>query len=195
MDSIRNEIEQELLLKELELLDSQREYIYKEGRSILVLFPKIFAMLHQGQVNNAKENLIILRKRLEELLSKTDFRWRKYLLPAQIEYVEAIVYLSIIEEFRIPSYKEVGFEIEPYLLGLLDCVGELRRSVYDKINEKNFEKASFFYKSMKEIFDNLSSFSYFDNAVPSLRRKVDLARRLIEETYVDITKINVLGIQ
>jgi len=195
LNLIKNEIEQEALLKELELLDSQREHIYKEGRSILVLFPKIFVMLRQEKINDAKEYLLNLRQRLDELSSKTDFRWKKYLLPAQIEYVEAIVYLSILEESRIPSYKEVAFEIEPYLLGLLDCIGELRRSVYDKINEKNLEKAKFLYNSMIEIFDHISSFSYFDNVIPSLRRKVDLARRLIEETYIDITKIKVLGTQ
>jgi len=184
----------EELLKKLESLDSEREFIYKESRSILVSFPKVFTLLHQGKVGEAKQVLNGLREKLDDLKSKTNGRWLKYLLPPQIECVEATVFLTVIEESRIPSQKELNAEIEAYLLGLLDCVGELRRAVYDKVNEQNYDEAILFFNSMKTIFENISSFSYFDNVVPSLRHKVDVARKLIEETYIDITKIKALKI-
>jgi len=184
----------EELLKKLESLDSEREFIYKESRSILVSFPKVFTLLHEDKVGEAKQILEGLRRKLDDLKSKTDTRWLKYLLPAQIECVEATVFLIIIEESRVPSQKELNSEIEAYLLGLLDCIGELRRAVYDEVNEQNYDKAILFFNSMKTIFESISSFSYFDNIVPSLRRKIDLARRLIEETYIDITKMKALKI-
>lgn len=184
----------EELLKKLESLDSEREFVYKESRSILVSFPKVFTLLHQNRVGEAKQILKGLREKLDDLKLKTNERWLKYLLPLQIECVEATVFLTVIEELRIPSQKELDVEIEAYLLGLLDCVGELRRAVYDKVNEQNYDKADIFFNSMKIIFENVSSFSYFDNLVPSLRHKVDLARKLIEETYIDITKMKALKI-
>lgn len=194
MESIKNNMAYEELLKKLESLDSEREFVYKESRSILVSFPKVFTLLHEDKIDEAKQILERLRGKLYDLQSKTDTRWLKYLLPAQIEYVEATVFLTVIEELRVPSQKELNSEIEAYLLGLLDCIGELRRAVYDKVNEQDYGKAVFFFDSMKTIFENISSFSYFDNVVPSLRRKIDLARRLIEETYIDITKMKALKI-
>lgn len=180
------------MLKTLESFDSEREFVFRESRSILVSFPKVFTLLHENRISEAKGIIKELGEKLNILESKTNFRWLKYLIPAQIECVEANVFLSIIDASVIPSHKEMKFGIEAYLLGMLDCIGELRRAVYDKINEQDYEKALFFYNSMKTIFEKLSSFSYFDNVVPSLRRKIDLARRLIEETYVDITKIKAL---
>ena len=194
MESIENNIDYEELLKKLESLDSEREFIYKESRSVLVSFPKVFTFLHEGRIDEAKQILEELKRKLYDLKSKADVRWLKYLLPAQIEYIEATVFLTVLVESRIPSQKELDSEIEAYLLGLLDCIGELRRSVYDKVNEQNYDKTIFFFDSMKTIFENVSSFSYFDNVVPSLRRKIDLARRLIEETYIDITKMKTLKI-
>ena len=143
-------------------------------------------------IDEAGESLVMAKGRMDVLKSKTNQRWQKYILPSEIEYVETCTYFLILKESRIPSKEELNVELEPYLLGLLDCIGELRRAVYDKINEQNYGKSAFFFDSMRTIFENLSPFSYFDNAVPSLRRKVDLARRLIEETYVDLTKINAL---
>ena len=192
MESVKNNIEYDEILKTLESLDSEREFVFRESRSILVSFPKVFTLLHGDRISEAKGILKELEEKLNILESKTNFRWLKYLIPAQIECVEANVFLSIIDVSVIPSQKEMKFGIEVYLLGMLDCIGELRRAVYDKINEQDYEKALFFYNSMETIFEKLSSFSYFDNVVPSLRRKIDLARRLIEETYVDITKVKAL---
>jgi translin len=194
LGSTKNDIAYEEILKRLESLDSEREFIYKESRSILVSFPKVFTLLHEDKIDEAKQILEGLRRKLYDLRSKADARWVKYLIPAQIEYIEATVFLTVIVESRIPSQKELDSEIEAYLLGLLDCIGELRRAVYDKINEQNYSKAVFFFDSMKVIFESTSSFSYFDNVVPSLRRKIDLARRLIEETYIDMTKMKTLKI-
>ncbi|MGQ9782242.1 MAG: hypothetical protein ACUVQ8_08420 [Nitrososphaeria archaeon] len=194
MEPIKADIDYEELLKKLEAIDLEREYVLKESRSILVSFPKVFALLHEDKIVDAKAMLKELRDRLRNLESKTNHRWLKYILPAQIECVEATVFLSIIEASIIPSQRMLGFEIEAYMLGMLDCIGELRRAVYERINEQNYEKAFFFYNSMKAIFENVSPFSYFDNVVPSLRRKIDIARRLIDETYVDITKMNKLKI-
>jgi translin len=192
LESVKSDIDSQEILKKLEAIDSEREYVLKQSRSILVSFPKIFALLHDDKVADAKAVLKELRDRLSALESRTNYRWLKYVLPAQIECVEATALLSIIEGSIIPSQAKLGFEIEAYMLGMLDCIGELRRAVYEKINEQNYEKAFFFYSSMKAIFDSISPFSYFDNVIPSLRRKIDLARRLMDETYVDITKMNKL---
>jgi len=189
MNEIAKEINFDELLKCLEELDSQREYAYKESRQILVSFPKLFVLLHNEKYDEVKESLAQLGVKIRKLKSEIDLRWQKYLLPAQIEYVEAYVYLCLLQEARIPSKEEMSVDVDVYLLGLLDCIGELRRAVYDSINQKNYYKANLCFSFMKTILEKIFPLSYFDNVIPGLRHKVDLARKLIEETYIDLTKI------
>jgi translin len=194
MNKIEDEINFDNLLKCLEELDAQREYAYKESRQILIYFPQIFALLHEEKYEKVKDLLKQLETKIKKLKSEINWRWQKYLFPAQIEYVEAYTYLCVLQEARVPSEQEIDVEVDAYLLGLLDCIGELRRAVYDYINQKNYNKANFCFISMKIIFEKIFPLSYFDNVIPGLRHKVDLARKLIEETYVDLTKISVFKV-
>ncbi len=191
-NEIANEIDFDGLLKILEDLDLQREHTYKESRQILISFPKLFVLLHEEKYVEAQDLLSQLEIRIKKLRSEIIPRWQKYLLQAEIEYVEAYAYLSLLQKGRIPSQKDMCVEVDAYLLGLLDCIGELRRAVYDNINKKNYVKASLCFNYMKSILEKIFPLSYFDNVIPSLRHKVDLARKLIEETYIDLTKINAL---
>ncbi|MEM1986029.1 MAG: hypothetical protein QXE05_02240 [Nitrososphaeria archaeon] len=192
MNEIIDEIDFNDLLKNLEDLDLQREYAYKESRQILISFPKLFVLLHEEKYTEAKKFLRQLEIRIKKLKSEIIPRWQKYLLQVEIEYVEAYAYLSLLQEGRVPSQKDIGVEVDAYLLGLLDCIGELRRTVYDNINKKNYDKAVLCFNYMKSILEKIFPLSYFDNVVPNLRHKVDLARKLIEETYIDLTRIKAL---
>lgn len=192
MNGIINGIDFDTLLKKLEDLDLQREHAYKESRQILISFPKLFVLLHEEKYAEAKDFLMQLEIKIKKLKSGTIPRWQKYLLQVETEYVEAYAYLSLLQEGRVPSQKDIDVEIDAYLSGLLDCVGELRRTVYDNINKKNYVKATLCFNYMKTILEMIFPLSYFDNVIPGLRHKVDLARKLIEETYVDLTKINAL---
>jgi len=194
MNNIVDEINFDNLLKCLEELDRQREYAYKESRQILICFPRIFVLLHEEKYEEVKDLLKQLETKIKKLKSEINLRWQKYLFPAQIEYVEAYTYLCVLQEARVPSEQEIDVGVDAYLLGLLDCIGELRRAVYDYINQKNYNKANFCFNSMKIIFEKIFPLSYFDNVIPGLRHKVDLARKLIEETYVDLTKINIFKV-
>jgi len=42
---------------------------------------------------------------------------------------------------KVPSFKELGVDPVPYLQGLADVVGELRRHALDSVAKENLEEA------------------------------------------------------
>ena len=75
-----------------------------------------------------------------------------------------------------------------YLLGLLDAIGELKRSVYDSIRRGDLKTAERMFLTMGSLYVMISPFAVYDNVVQGLRRKLDVARMLIEDTRGTITE-------
>ncbi len=77
---------------------------------------------------------------------------------------------------------------ESYVLGLLDCVGELRRNIYDRIRTGNLEEAKKTFDLMEDLYLELYPFASFDKVVKEARRKLDVDRILVEETRTALTE-------
>jgi translin len=108
-----------------------------------------------------------------------------YALVAQQEYAEARCLLSIVTQGRLPSLREVGVGPMPYILGLLDLIGELRRNALDKLRDGRLKEAEAILEGIEGIYEDLLSLDHTP-AVPTFRKKMDVARRLIELTRGDI---------
>ncbi|HSB47792.1 MAG TPA: hypothetical protein VLD37_07310 [Candidatus Bilamarchaeum sp.] len=106
--------------------------------------------------------------------------------PAQVdhvyqEYAEARIVLCAIEEKRIPSYDELGVPEIPYLTGLLDAVGELKREMYESLRKRKKEDAELYFSMMEGIYDELLPLRFSNSILPEFRRKQDSARHQIEQ--------------
>jgi len=75
-----------------------------------------------------------------------------------------------------------------YVLGLADVVGEFRRVVLDALREGDVKKGEKCLEIMDEIYVELMALDEAYMLVPGLRRKCDIARRIIETTRGDITQ-------
>jgi translin len=100
------------------------------------------------------------------------------------EYVEAYVTYKLIVEKKMPSMGELGVHYVPYLQGLGDVVGELRRHVLALLDRSLLDEAEYYLDIMERIYLWLRKLNYPDALVPGLRHKVDVARRLIDDTRV-----------
>ncbi|MEM4699732.1 MAG: hypothetical protein QXT74_02120 [Candidatus Nezhaarchaeales archaeon] len=98
------------------------------------------------------------------------------------EYAEAVLVLSIVEGGEVKGYEELEIPPVPYLQGLGDAVGELRRLVLERVREGDFEGAWRLFKAMEEVLEGLSRLDYPEALVPGLRHKVDVARALVDAT-------------
>ena len=109
------------------------------------------------------------------------------MMPEQ-ELVEAFAFLSIVEKSDIPSAESLGVRGESYILGLLDCIGELKRLVYDSIIIGRVDDARKFFEIMENLYLFLYPFATFDKIVNEARRKLDVNRILIEDTRAAVTE-------
>ncbi|MDX1595738.1 MAG: RNA-binding protein, partial [Nitrosopumilaceae archaeon] len=73
-------------------------------------------------------------------------------------------------------------------LGLLDCIGELKRMLLDKIRNNDVKEAARIFDVMEELYDNLYEFSMYDKVVKESRRKIDVARKLVDDVRSVITE-------
>jgi translin len=105
-----------------------------------------------------------------------------FLMDAQKEYVEARATYAIIKGEDIPGPDELGIGEAPYLNGLGETVGELRRFILDLLRHGNVERCEMLLDAMDDIYYVLVSMDYPDAITGGLRRTTDVARSLIERT-------------
>jgi translin len=106
----------------------------------------------------------------------------RYLVSPETEFVEASAVYSLARGKRLPSREALAASPEAYLLGLLDTVGELKRLVLDSIMGGKIERAKKYFEHMESLYSTCSPFSVYDHVLGGTRRKVDVARMLVEDT-------------
>jgi translin len=74
------------------------------------------------------------------------------------------------------------------VLGLADVIGELRRRALDALREGNVSKGEECLQLMDEIYIELMAMDESYMLVVGLRRKCDVARKIIEITRGDVTQ-------
>ena len=75
----------------------------------------------------------------------------------------------------------------PYLHGLGEVVGELRRRLLDHLRREDFSEAERLLEIMDEVVDLLAALDYPDGMTAGLRRKTDVARSIAERSRSDLT--------
>lgn len=105
---------------------------------------------------------------------------------AQQEYVEAVFLFSLVKWGKLVDLRATGVSYQAYLGGLADVIGELRREVLEAIRRNKVQKAEGILKLMEDVYEMLTEFDYADSITPGLRRKRDIARRILEKTRGDL---------
>jgi translin len=178
----------EKISKSLEKSLNEREDLIKNTRQIVNLCSESIIDCHKNNIRSAAKKIQTVKKLLEQYRKKTNSTLYKYLIPSEQEFVEATALLSIIQKKPIPSFETLKVKEESYVLGLLDCVGELRRNIYDKIRTGQMQGAKDNFEIMEDLYLQLYPLAYFDKIVKELRRKLDVNRILVEETRTALTE-------
>lgn len=174
--------------KKLDLVSSRRERLIKESRDIISLSAKAIVSIHAGSIAEADELSKEVKRKLRDLRRVAGSDLVRYLLTPEQEFVELSVILAVSKNQRIPSLESLGVTPSSYILGLLDAVGELKRSAYDVIRKGEIKEAEKRFATMESLYTMLSPFSVYDNIVQGVKRKIDVARILIEDTRSVMTE-------
>jgi translin len=106
---------------------------------------------------------------------------------AEKEYAEARITQAIFTGAEIPSFKDLGIDPVPYLHGLGEAVGEMRRRMLDLLRGEQIGEAEQLMEAMDAIVDQLAQIDYPDGMTNGLRRTTDVSRSLVERSRSDLT--------
>lgn len=169
--------------------DESRERILEDSRIAIRYSSRAIVEIHRGDFPKAKENLKnvenYLKKVEKTLSSNSEFRYSGNIITAYQEYAEAKLLYYLIHDGKYLSLKEIGIEPIPYLLGLLDLIGELRRVVLNYLMKGENKKALEIFSLMERTYEDLFSIDH-TAIIPNFRRKLDIVRRVVESTRGDI---------
>ena len=177
-----------LISKNLEKINSKREFLIKNNRETVILCSQAIISIHKNDLNVAKKKIAKAKSELTKLKQKTSGDLVRYIITPEQEFVEAASLLAIIECKEIPSVKSLNVSDESYILGLLDCIGELKRQVIDKIRVGDSKRATQLFDVMENLYLLLYPFASYDKIVKETRRKLDVNRMLVEETRSVLTE-------
>ncbi len=176
--------------KNLKDVQDRREKLIKGTRDVVMLCSKSIVAMHHNQLEDATSKMDQAKIMLEEFRQYAQHDLYRYIAVAEQELVEAYALRSVIEDRPMPSMKELEVTGESYLTGLLDCVGEIKRLVYDRMRSGRGEDAEKLFATMEEIYNAIYPFAVYDNIVSGLRKKLDVARMLIEDIRATVTEEN-----
>ena len=176
------------IAKSLSEVQDAREFLLKNTREIIILCSKSIISVHKGDMKSAKNNLKQADVLLKKYKKKATPDLRRYMITPEQEFVEAASLIAIVEKNEIPSEKELDVMPESYVLGLMDCVGELKRMIFDKIRIGDIDNASRVFEIMENLYLHLYPFSMYDKVVKEARRKIDVDRILVDDVRGAVTE-------
>jgi len=169
--------------------DRTREKLLELTRKTARLASWAVIQAHRGQLTKAKTTLedaeggiAKIRDLLEE---RSEFKQSGYVIVAFQEFAEAKALLNFASRQKVLTQHETGIDWMPYLLGLLDFVGELRRMTMNQLKAGKLEEAERSFESMEALFEDLLSLDR-TSVIPTFRRKMDVAKKLVEATRADV---------
>jgi len=186
LKEILEKIQEELIGRE-----EVREEVQRDMRKATRLSKQAIQVTHQERFDDAKAMLKEAKSLFVKLQDTAkDYPYLLYsgsVGAAFEEHAEAHILLTLIQEDRFVAAKEIDVPLTPYVLSLGDVIGELRRRALDLIRRGNVEAAEKTLERMEQIYSELTALDEAYIIVKGLRRKGDVARRLIEITRGDIT--------
>lgn len=160
------------------------------ARRILTLSKQAIMAIHRCEHEQAKRKLNDAQTHLARLATITtnhpDLKGGAVRAAYQ-EYTEASVFLGVVTRGRYRFPVELGVPSVQYLLGLADVVGEFRRRALDALRGGDFDTGEKSLQTMEAIYVALMTLEDAYKVAPELRRKCDIARRIIEVTRGDVT--------
>lgn len=178
----------------LDSIEDARDRALKKSRDIIRLSGKIITMVHAGKLDEATPLIREIEQAFEEFTSIIEeypiLKYAGFANNTLSEYVEAILFTKLLDTNKILSYEELKIEPAPYLLGLADLIGELKRHALELLRKDRIEEAWFTLDLMEKIYNSLKELDYPEALVPGLRHKVDVYRKVTEDLkklLVDLT--------
>jgi len=165
------------------VLRTSRQSIRESANSLLAP--------HRAEWNHAQELMGSARRSLDDAQAAMepfpDIYYAGFLQDAEKEYAEARSTFALITDGELSTPEELRIGDAPYLNGLAEAIGELRRHILDIMRRGNLERGEQLLGAMDDIYYVLVSMDYPDAMTGGLRRTTDVARSIMERTRGDLS--------
>ena len=168
-----------------------RERALPKSRAAIRLCANAIRAAHRGEFDQSTRQLTeaggLLRDMALDLREHQDIFYAGFVADAQKEYAEAALTSALMQRQQPPTPDVLGVEWAPYLNGLGEAVGELRRYILDRMRQGRLEGCEELLADMDEIYSQLITLDYPDAITGNLRRTTDAVRGILEKTRGDLT--------
>jgi translin len=186
LDSIGERIRQHLEEK-----NAARERALQLSRKLIRSCSKTIRAVHRREQKRAEALLTEaqglahdLQAALEEYPELLD---AGYAQSALKEFAEASIVHHLVSGKELPEPEALGVGYVPYLGGLAEAAGEMRRRVLDILRHDEFDEAERLLNIMDEIYGLLVTIDFPDALTNNIRRTTDMVRGVTERTRGDLT--------
>jgi translin len=175
----------------LGLKHAARERALPKSRAAIRYCANSIRATHRQEFQQAQELIAqafaLLNEMTDDLRDHQDIFFAGFVQDAQKEYAEAAAFFALAQSRPLPEAHELSIGWAPYLNGLGETVGELRRYVLDQMRRGNIDQCEMFLRYMDDIYALLTLVDFPDAITQGLRRTTDTARSILEKTRGDLT--------
>lgn len=181
----------QMAIEYLGLKHAARERALPKSRAAIRYCANSIRATHRQEFRSAEELLAqaatLVAEMAADLHDHQDIFFAGFVQDAQKEYAEAATFAAIVQNRPLPEAETLGLGWAPYLNGLGEMVGELRRYVLDQLRRGNLDQSEMFLRHMDDIYALLTTVDFPDAITLGLRRTTDTARNILEKTRGDLT--------
>ncbi|HEY7350222.1 MAG TPA: hypothetical protein VH599_18025 [Ktedonobacterales bacterium] len=174
----------------LELKHAAREQALPKSRAAIRCCANAIRAAHRQDFSNAAQVLrqaeTLLAEMRAGLSDHLDIYYAGFVEDAQKEFAEASLTCAIIQQQPLPLPAALHVEWAPYLNGLGEAVGELRRSILDRMRQGRLEGCEHLLQQMDDVYLLLTTLDFPDAITGNLRRTTDSVRGILEKTRGDL---------
>lgn len=168
-----------------------REKAIIESRKVIRAAANGIRALHRSEWDEAESLLSESGSRLttinHAIAENPELLSHGVVVDAAKEYSEARITQAVFTGAAIPTFGDLDVDPVPYLHGLGEAVGEMRRRMLDMLRSENLDEAEKLLEHMDRIVDQLAEIDYPDGMTSGLRRTTDVSRSLVERSRSDLT--------
>jgi translin len=176
---------------ELDRRNGAREHVLRCSRELVRTCATSIRRVHRREFAAAAELLVeasgLNRQIADAVRELGEIYWAGYVQDAQKELVEASTTYALITGGPLPDPTALGVAPGPFLNGLAEAIGELRRYILDRLRRGEVEGSEPLLAAMDDIYSLLVTLDYPDALTSGLRRTTDVTRGILEKTRGDLT--------
>ena len=177
--------------KNFEAKNAARDAALAASRELIRHCALSIRATHRGEYAQATELLVKTREIAAQMRMSVaaypDLYFTGYVQDGLKEMAEAHIVHALITGDKIPDPDTLGVDYAPYLNGLGEAAGELRRYSLDIVRHGNSERCETVLAAMEDIYSLLVTMDFPDALTGGLRRTTDMVRGVLERTRGDLT--------